>query len=87
MCAKMLKDGPPPPNRSRVAMPVSLLLSPTRELAAQIYDETIKFTARSGLRVVVIYGGTDTKFQSRKLERGVDILIATPGRLLDFMAR
>ena len=62
LCAKMLKDGPPPPNRSRIGMPVSLLLSPTRELAVQIYEETMKFVARSGIRVVVIYGGTDVKF-------------------------
>lgn len=47
----------------------------------------MKFVARSGIRVVVIYGGTDVKFQARKLEQGVDILIATPGRLLDFMSK
>jgi ATP-dependent RNA helicase DDX3X len=61
MVAKMLNDGPPPPQRTKIAMPVGLCLSPTRELAVQIYEETMKFAAATGIRTVAIYGGADQK--------------------------
>ncbi|MEX0608894.1 MAG: DEAD/DEAH box helicase [Balneolaceae bacterium] len=63
----------------------SLIVTPTRELAIQI-DESFKSYGRyTGLSSVVIFGGVNQKSQVKKLKRGVDILIATPGRLLDLM--
>lgn len=53
----------------------------------QIYEETMKFAQGTGLRTAVIYGGTDARQQSYRLDKGVDVLIATPGRLIDFVSR
>lgn len=69
------------------AMPFGLILAPTRELATQIFDESRKFCYRTGLKPVVCYGGVDIKNQLRELERGVDLIIATPGRLGDLIER
>ena len=84
------KHGPPPPSsvagRIKVT-PVVLVLAPTRELSSQIYDEARKFTWRTGLRPVCVYGGAEQRVQLQDLDRGCDILIATPGRLVDFMER
>ena len=89
MVAKMLNDGPPPSTGHdyRSANPVGLILAPTRELGVQIYEEGLKFTYRTGIKVVVVYGGTDPKLQSKELEKGADIIVATPGRLIDFTSR
>ena len=62
-----------------------VVLAPTRELAAQIYDSFDTYGRSSGLRFAAIFGGVSQKPQVRALDRGVDILIATPGRLLDLM--
>jgi len=86
ICAKMLKEGPPTV-RSRRAHPVAMILAPTRELAMQISVEARKLVSRTGIRVVVVYGGADPKLQARELDRGCDIMVATPGRLLDFQNR
>ncbi|XP_002973432.2 DEAD-box ATP-dependent RNA helicase 37 [Selaginella moellendorffii] len=72
---------------SRKAFPLALILSPTRELSSQIHDEAKKFAYQTGVKVVVIYGGTSVQSQLKELERGVDILVATPGRLDDLMQR
>eukprot|EP00747_Dinoflagellata_sp_TGD_P011137 gnl/TRDRNA2_/TRDRNA2_120481_c0_seq1.p1 gnl/TRDRNA2_/TRDRNA2_120481_c0~~gnl/TRDRNA2_/TRDRNA2_120481_c0_seq1.p1 ORF type:complete len:487 (-),score=100.63 gnl/TRDRNA2_/TRDRNA2_120481_c0_seq1:98-1507(-) len=75
------------PYGERMATPLALIITPTRELAGQIFDETRKFTYLTGLRPVVIYGGSGAGPQLRELERGCDILIATPGRLNDLIER
>ncbi|XP_050364867.1 DEAD-box ATP-dependent RNA helicase 52C-like [Argentina anserina] len=67
--------------------PLALILSPTRELASQIYEEAEKFAYQSGAKVAVVYGGAPMGQQLRDLERGVDILVATPGRLVDMIER
>ena len=86
--AKMLNDGPPvSPASSRGAYPVALIMAPTRELSIQIYEEALKFCFRTGIRVVVVYGGADPKLQSRELDKTADIIVATPGRLIDFTNR
>jgi ATP-dependent RNA helicase DDX3X len=85
--ARMIQNGPPTASRRREARPVALMLAPTRELSQQIYTEARKFAHRTGIRSTVVYGGADPKDQSRALYQGVDILVATPGRLLDFTGR
>ncbi|KAL6845699.1 hypothetical protein ACP4OV_024522 [Aristida adscensionis] len=80
-----------PPQRlqrgSRTAYPLALILSPTRELSAQIHEEAKKFAYQTGVKVVVAYGGAPITQQLRELERGVEILVATPGRLMDLLER
>merc|ERR1719402_395039 len=65
--------------------PEVVIMSPTRELAMQIKDEARRFAAGSDLRCVVIYGGTSIHEQARHVRSGCNILVATPGRLLDFV--
>jgi len=87
--AAMLVKGPPRARRSsrRQAYPVTLLLAPTRELASQIADEGKKFIYRTGLRCVCVYGGVEMRLNCIELDKGVDILVATPGRLEDLLQR
>ncbi|KAG2683246.1 hypothetical protein I3760_10G024200 [Carya illinoinensis] len=75
------------PRAARTAYPLALILSPTRELSCQIHDEVKKFSYQTGVKVVVTYGGAPINQQWRELERGVDILVATPGRLVDLLER
>ncbi|RXG70587.1 ATP-dependent RNA helicase vasa, isoform A, partial [Armadillidium vulgare] len=66
--------------------PTALVLSPTRELAIQIFNEARKFANESIVRVCICYGGTSVSHQIRTMQRrGCHILVATPGRLLDFV--
>lgn len=65
--------------------PRALILVPTRELARQVQDNMEAFTQHTALRSVVVYGGACLATQSRELKTGSDILIATPGRLLDYL--
>ena len=91
----LLRDGAAPadPNEQRGnsrrqrARPNGLILAPTRELVSQIYDEARKFCYCTGVRPVVCYGGAETRGQLQELERGCDLLLATPGRLVDFLER
>lgn len=62
-----------------------LILSPTRELAIQIADEVNKLIKDTELVMLPIYGGVDTHNQIKKLDRGVNVIVATPGRLIDLM--
>ncbi len=65
--------------------PRALVLAPTRELAKQVADATAGFARVSGSKVLAVYGGQSYEIQTRGLSRGVDILVGTPGRLLDFI--
>lgn len=64
-----------------------LILTPTRELAAQVEESFRKYGKHTGLRVVPIFGGVGIEPQSKALRSGVDVVVATPGRLLDHMER
>ncbi|KAG8100375.1 hypothetical protein GUJ93_ZPchr0013g35973 [Zizania palustris] len=83
------RDSRPPARSrsSRTACPLALILSPTRELSVQIHEEARKFAYQTGVKVVVAYGGAPITQQLRELERGVEILVATPGRLMDLLER
>eukprot|EP00166_Cyanidium_caldarium_P002647 ctg_2583.g518 len=98
----LLMGGPAPPppssmsgggggsfgSRMRRSHPTYLILAPTRELASQIFSECKKFCHATGIRAAVIYGGSEnTREQLRAVENGVDVVVATPGRLLDFIDR
>ncbi|KAF4247074.1 hypothetical protein CNMCM8980_007883 [Aspergillus fumigatiaffinis] len=67
------------------AEPLVLIVAPTRELSTQIFDEARRLCYRSMLRPCVVYGGAPVREQREELQKGCDILIGTPGRLLDFM--
>ncbi|KOO24676.1 ATP-dependent RNA helicase ded1, partial [Chrysochromulina tobinii] len=69
------------------AKPRAVIMAPTRELASQIGLEAQKLTNRSPLRSVAVYGGADQRKQARELALGVDLIVATPGRLNDFIRR
>lgn len=71
----------------RKACPTGLILAPTRELVSQIHDEARRFAYRSWVRPAVVYGGADIGQQIRQLDRGCDLLSATPGRLVDLIER
>ena len=73
--------------RARARMPRSLILAPTRELAAQVAQSFEKYGVNHKLDVALLIGGVSMDDQVRKLDRGVDVLIATPGRLLDHFGR
>ncbi|MBK5957226.1 DEAD/DEAH box helicase [Rhodoplanes elegans] len=73
--------------RARARMPRTLILEPTRELAAQVEESFIKYGKNHKLNVALLIGGVSFGNQDTKLTRGVDVLIATPGRLLDHTER
>ena len=73
--------------RARARMPRSLVLAPTRELAAQVAENFEKYGANHKLSMALLIGGVSFGDQDAKLTRGVDVLIATPGRLLDHFER
>ncbi|MGY4313173.1 superfamily II DNA/RNA helicase [Bradyrhizobium sp. JR3.5] len=73
--------------RARARMPRTLILEPTRELAAQVKEQFDKYGAGQKLNVALLIGGVSFGDQDSKLMRGVDVLIATPGRLLDHTER
>ena len=73
--------------RARARMPRSLILEPTRELAAQVADNFKTYGKYQKLSMALLIGGVSFEDQERLLDRGVDVLIATPGRLLDHFER
>ncbi|WP_274424442.1 DEAD/DEAH box helicase [Chelativorans sp. YIM 93263] len=73
--------------RARARMPRTLILEPTRELAAQVEENFTKYGKNHRLNISLLIGGVSFDEQERKLERGADVLIATPGRLIDHFER
>ena len=65
--------------------PRALILAPTRELAIQIHKDAMKFGPELGLKFALVYGGVDYDKQRALLQEGVDVIIATPGRLIDYV--
>jgi superfamily II DNA/RNA helicase len=73
--------------RTRARMPRSLILEPTRELAAQVAENFVKYGKNHRLSMALLIGGVQMGDQVKALEKGVDVLIATPGRLMDLFGR
>lgn len=73
--------------RARARMPRTVIIAPTRELAAQIAENFEKYGKKHRLNIALLIGGVSFDEQTRKLERGADVLIATPGRMLDLSGR
>ncbi len=73
--------------RAKARMPRSLILEPTRELAAQVGESFEKYGSHHKLSMALLIGGESMAQQEKKLDRGVDVLIATPGRLIDLFER
>src|SRR6478609_2818706 len=73
--------------RARARMPRSLILAPTRELAAQVAEHFEILGKNHNLTLALLIGGVSYEDQDRKLDRGADVVIATPGRLLDHFSR
>ncbi len=73
--------------RARARMPRTLILEPTRELAAQVEEAFVRYGVNHKISVALLIGGVSFSDQEAKITRGADVLIATPGRLLDFAER
>src|ERR1700750_884751 len=73
--------------RAKMRMPRSLILEPTRELAAQVAENFEKYGKNHKLSVALLIGGVSFEDQNKVLDRGADVLIATPGRMLDQFER
>ena len=73
--------------KRRARQPRGLVLVPTRELAGQVHDELLPLAAVLGLRLLAVYGGVPLGRQVQQLRRGTDIIVATPGRLLDLLGQ
>ena len=76
----------PKPGR-KLHHPRALIIAPTRELVVQIHEDAKKLARHTELRLHAVYGGIDYEKQQRQFDKGVDILIGTPGRLIDFLKK
>ncbi len=72
---------------TRSKTPQAIILAPTRELALQVTEELLSFNAQTKLSIAAIYGGASMSEQLRRLKRGIDIVVGTPGRILDHIRR
>jgi ATP-dependent RNA helicase RhlB len=72
-------------DKRKPGIPSALIMAPTRELALQIYQDGQVLGKYTGLKMVAVFGGIDYQKQASQLREGVDIVIATPGRLIDYM--
>jgi len=75
---------PAAPNRGRTSIR-ALIVAPTRELAVQIHKDAAVLGKHTGLKLAVVFGGTDYEQQRQTLVEGVDVLVGTPGRLIDYL--
>lgn len=82
---RLLTQAPKPCRRSH--HPRALIIAPTRELVVQIHEDAKKLAKHTELRLHAVYGGIDYEKQQRHFDNGVDILIGTPGRLIDFLKK
>jgi len=83
----IIKEGSPSNAGCPTQRPQAVVMTPTRELAIQISDQSRKFSLGSSCKNVVVYGGTSVGHQRANLQRGCNVLVATPGRLLDFVEK
>jgi ATP-dependent RNA helicase RhlB len=84
---RLLNDPPAadrPPDAARVSAPRAIVIAPTRELAVQIHSDAEGIGKYTGLKLAIVFGGVDYEKQRRVLEEGVDVLIGTPGRIIDY---
>jgi len=86
LVATILREGVKPPDEGPVA-PTCVVLAPARELCQQITQEAKRVCFKTEARAVAVYGGADVGQQLRELSEGCDLLVATPGRLEDFLSR
>lgn len=84
MFTKLLRTPPPQPKHKDWRAPRALIIAPTRELAIQIERDALVLGKHTGFRIVCIYGGVDYEKQLDQIKEGLDVLIVTPGRLIDF---
>ena len=75
----------PSPSTRRLNQPRALVVAPTRELAVQIHKDALQLGKYTGISMAVVYGGEDYEKQRERVAEGVDVLIGTPGRLIDYM--
>jgi len=87
MINKLKSSGQNPGKDGMAATPQVVIMAPVRELVIQIYDEARKFCGGTGLMCSLVYGGTSVQDQLLALSQGCNILVAAPGRLLDFVER
>ncbi len=83
MFDRLLRNPPPPTREDR--QPRALIVAPTRELAIQIHKDADLLGQDTGFRLALAYGGTDYEKQRHIISEGVDVLIGTPGRLIDYL--
>ncbi|HWJ36469.1 MAG TPA: DEAD/DEAH box helicase [Steroidobacteraceae bacterium] len=83
---RLLTDPPAarPSNAPRTSAPRAIVIAPTRELAVQIHSDAEGIAKYAGLKLAIVFGGVDYEKQRRILEEGVDVLIGTPGRIIDY---
>jgi len=77
-------DGAPSPSAPRSGAPRAIVIAPTRELAVQIHSDAEGIGKYTGLKLAIVFGGVDYEKQRRILEDGIDVLIGTPGRIIDY---
>jgi len=80
---RLLRDAPEKPGQT--SAPRALIIAPTRELAVQIHADALVLGAHAGVEMAVVFGGADYEKQRERLQQGVDVLIGTPGRLIDYL--
>ena len=72
-------------NETSTGQPRAIILAPTRELAIQIHKDALSFAEASGLSLGLVYGGEGYESQRQQLDKGVDVLIGTTGRIIDYL--